>query len=178
MPERYDAVASEKKWRQHWETSEIYKFHPRPERSKFYALTMLPYPSGNLHMGHWYAYSPSDTSARYKRMRGFDVFFPFGFDAFGLPAENAAIKRNINPKTWTYSNIDHMREQLRAMGMMVDWDQQMISCDPEYFRWNQWFFIQFYMRGLAYRTFAPVDWCPSCNTTLAREQVKGEERVL
>jgi len=177
MPERYDAVDNERKWQRQWEESGIYKFHPQPERTKYYALTMLPYPSGNLHMGHWYAYSPSDTNARYRRMRGFDVFFPMGFDAFGLPAENAAIKRNINPKTWTYSNIDYMRDQLRAMGMMIDWDQQIISCDPEYYRWNQWFFIQFYKHGLAYRTFAPVDWCPSCNTTLAREQVKGEERV-
>ncbi|HEX6289969.1 MAG TPA: leucine--tRNA ligase [Herpetosiphonaceae bacterium] len=177
MAERYEPVATEKKWQQRWEESGIYRFHPRPEGVKHYALTMLPYPSGNLHIGHWYAYSPSDTSARYKRMRGYDVFFPIGFDAFGLPAENAAIKRNINPRIWTYSNIDYMRTQLKAMGMMVDWNQQMVSCDPEYYRWNQWFFIQFYKRGLAYRTFAPVDWCPSCNTTLAREQVKGEERV-
>ncbi len=176
MAERYDAVAVEKKWQQQWEESGIYHFHPQPERPKYYALTMLPYPSGNLHMGHWYAYSPSDTNARFMRMRGHDVFFPLGFDAFGLPAENAAIKRGINPKHWTYSNIDYMRNQLRAMGMMVDWNQQMVSCDPEYYRWNQWFFIQFYKKGLAYRTFAPVDWCPSCNTTLAREQVKGDDR--
>jgi leucyl-tRNA synthetase len=177
MAERYEPVATERKWQQRWEESGIYRFHPRPEGKKHYALTMLPYPSGNLHIGHWYAYSPSDTSARYMRMRGYDVFFPIGFDAFGLPAENAAIKRNINPKTWTYSNIDYMRNQLKAMGMMVDWNQQIVSCDPEYYRWNQWFFIQFYKQGLAYRTFAPVDWCPSCNTTLAREQVKGDERV-
>ncbi len=177
MAERYDAVTTEKKWQQRWEESGLYKFHPQPERPKHYALTMLPYPSGNLHMGHWYAYSPSDTAARFMRMRGFDVFFPMGFDAFGLPAENAAIKRGINPKHWTYSNIDYMRSQLKAMGMMIDWDQQMVSCDPEYYRWNQWFFIQFYKRGLAYRTFAPVDWCPKDNTTLAREQVKGEDRV-
>jgi len=176
MAERYDAVATEKKWQQRWTESGIYKFHPQPERPKYYALTMLPYPSGNLHMGHWYAYSPSDTNARFMRMRGYDVFFPLGFDAFGLPAENAAIKRGVNPKTWTYSNIEYMRNQLKVMGMMVDWDQQMISCDPEYYRWNQWFFIQFYKHGLAYRTFAPVDWCPSCNTTLAREQVKGDDR--
>jgi leucyl-tRNA synthetase len=177
MAERYEAVATEKKWQQRWEESGLYRFHPQPERKKHYALTMLPYPSGNLHIGHWYAYSPSDTSARYMRMRGYDVFFPLGFDAFGLPAENAAIKRNINPRTWTYSNIEYMRSQLKAMGMMVDWSQQMVSCDPAYYRWNQWFFIQFYKKGLAYRTFAPVDWCPSCNTTLAREQVKGDDRV-
>ncbi len=177
MAERYDAVTTEKKWQQRWEESGLYKFHPQPERPKHYALTMLPYPSGNLHMGHWYAYSPSDTAARFMRMRGYDVFFPMGFDAFGLPAENAAIKRGINPKHWTYSNIDYMRSQLKAMGMMIDWEQQMVSCDPEYYRWNQWFFIQFYKRGLAYRTFAPVDWCPKDNTTLAREQVKGEDRV-
>ncbi len=177
MAERYNPSATEKKWQQRWEETGIYKFHRAPQGPKHYALTMLPYPSGNLHIGHWYAMSPSDTRARYMRMRGYDVFFPMGFDAFGLPAENAAIKHNIHPRQWTYSNIEHMRRQLRAMGMMIDWDQEIVSCDPEYYRWNQWFFIQFYKKGLAYRTFAPVDWCPSCNTTLAREQVKGDDRV-
>ncbi|WP_029215479.1 leucine--tRNA ligase [Kallotenue papyrolyticum] len=176
MAERYDPVATEQKWQQRWAESGIYKFHPIPQAPKHYALTMLPYPSGNLHIGHWYAMSPSDTRARYMRMRGYDVFFPMGFDAFGLPAENAAIKRNIHPRQWTYANIERMRQQLKAMGMMIDWDQEVITCDPEYYRWNQWFFIQFFKRGLAYRTYAPVDWCPSCNTTLAREQVVGEER--
>jgi len=177
VPDRYDPAAIEKTWRQRWTETGLYRFHPQPERPKHYALTMLPYPSGNLHIGHWYAMCPSDTHARYMRMRGHDVFFPLGFDGFGLPAENAAIKNNTHPRTWTYANIAHMRGQLRSMGMMVDWDQEAITCDPAYYRWNQWFFIQFYKRGLAYRQFAPVDWCPSCQTTLAREQVVGEDRL-
>jgi len=177
VTDRYDPTAIEKTWQQRWEETDLYRFHPQPERPKHYALTMLPYPSGNLHIGHWYAMCPSDTRARYMRMRGHDTFFPMGFDGFGLPAENAAIKNGTHPKTWTYANIAHMRGQMKAMGMMVDWDQEVITCDPAYYRWNQWFFIQFYKRGLAYRQFAPVDWCPSCQTTLAREQVKGDDRV-
>ena len=177
MPERYDPAFIEKSWQRRWAETDLYRFHPQPERPKHYALTMLPYPSGNLHIGHWYAMCPSDTHARYMRMRGHDVFFPLGFDGFGLPAENAAIKNNTHPRTWTYANIAHMRGQLKSMGMMVDWDQETITCDPAYYRWNQWFFIQFYKRGLAYRQFAPVDWCPSCQTTLAREQVVGEDRL-
>jgi leucyl-tRNA synthetase len=177
MAERYTPNEIEPKWRERWEASNIYRFHPTPERPKHYALTMLPYPSGVLHPGHVWAFGPSDTRARYMRMRGYDVFFPMGFDAFGLPAENAAIKGGLHPKTSTYRNIDHIREQFKMIGMMIDWDQEVITCDPAYYRWNQWFFIQFYKRGLAYKEFAPVDWCPKDNTTLAREQVKGEDRV-
>ncbi len=174
--DRYDAAEVEAKWRERWEASGIYRFQPNGPGPKHYALTMLPYPSGNLHIGHWYAMGPSDTHARYMRMRGYNVFFPMGFDAFGLPAENAAIKNNLDPRHWTYSNIDYMRNQLRTIGMMIDWDQQIISADPEYFRWNQWFFIEMFKRGLAYKKFSAVDWCPNCNTTLAREQVVGEDR--
>ncbi len=137
---------------------------------------MLPYPSGDLHIGHWYAMTPSDARARYKRMQGFNVLFPMGFDAFGLPAENAAIKHNIHPKTWTYANIERMRQQLRSMGAMWDWRREAVSADPEYYRWTQWFFIQLLKHDLAYRKKSPVDWCPNCNTTLAREQVWGEDR--
>jgi len=177
VADRYDPTVIEKTWQQRWEETDLYRFHPQPERPKHYALTMLPYPSGNLHIGHWYAMCPSDARARYMRMRGHDTFFPMGFDGFGLPAENAAIKNGTHPQTWTYANIAHMRGQMQAMGLMVDWNQEVITCDPAYYRWNQWFFIQFYKRGLAYRQFAPVDWCPSCQTTLAREQVKGDDRV-
>ena len=138
---------------------------------------MLPYPSGNLHIGHWYAMTPSDARARYQRMRGYNVLFPIGFDAFGLPAENAAIQNNIHPRKWTYANIERMREQLRSMGAMFDWRREAVSADPEYYRWTQWFFLQFFAAGLAYRKHSAVDWCPSCNTTLAREQVIGDERV-
>src|SRR4030042_2218770 len=121
--------------------------------------------------------APSDARARFKRMNGFNLLFPIGFDAFGLPAENAAIKRGIQPKKWTYDNIKNMRRQLRRMGTMFDWDREAISADTEYYRWTQWFFIQLFKHGLAYRKLSAVDWCPSCQTTLAREQVKGEERL-
>jgi leucyl-tRNA synthetase len=137
---------------------------------------MLPYPSGDLHIGHWYAMAPSDARARYKRMNGFNVLFPIGFDAFGLPAENAAINHNIHPCTWTYSNIDRMRKQLKTMGAMFDWRREIISSDEKYYRWTQWFFEQLYKHGLAYHKMSPVDWCPHCNTTLAREQVWGDDR--
>ncbi len=147
-----------------------------PAKKKHYTLTMLPYPSGNLHIGHWYAMTPSDARARYLRMRGFNVMFPMGFDAFGLPAENAAIQRNIHPKEWTYANISHMRQQLQSMGTMFDWRREAISSDPEYYRWTQWFFTQLFKNNLAYRKMSPVDWCPQCNTTLAREQVWGDDR--
>jgi leucyl-tRNA synthetase len=139
-------------------------------------LTMLPYPSGDLHIGHWYAMAPSDARARYMRMRGYNVLFPMGFDAFGLPAENAAIERGIHPHVWTMSNIEKMRRQLRSMGAMFDWDREAISCLPGYYTWSQWFFLRFYDAGVAYRAFSPVDFCPTCNTTLAREQVWGEDR--
>ena len=136
-----------------------------------------PYPSGDLHAGHWYAEAPADAAARYHRMKGYNVLFPMGFDAFGLPAENAAIKRKIHPKKWTYDNIERMTKQFSQMGAMFDWSKKVITSDPEYYKWNQWLFLQFYKQGLAYKKLSPVDWCPSCNTTLAREQVITEERV-
>ncbi len=175
--ERYDPLEIEARWQARWEADGLYHVDLQDElRPPYYFLTMLPYPSGDLHIGHWFTMAPSDTRARYLRMRGYNVFFPIGFDAFGLPAENAAIKRNIHPKEWTYANIKNMRGQLRSMGAIFPWDHEAVTCDPEYYRWNQWFFVQMFRRGLAYRKFAPVDWCPSCNTTLAREQVVGEDR--
>ena len=137
---------------------------------------MLPYPSGDLHIGHWYAMAPSDARARYMRMRGYNVLFPMGFDAFGLPAENAAIRHGIHPFKWTMSNIENMRRQLRSMGAMFDWEREAISCLPGYYKWTEWFFLKFYEAGLAYRKKSAVDFCPQCNTTLAREQVWGEDR--
>jgi leucyl-tRNA synthetase len=175
-PRAYDPATIELKWQQRWEETGLYNSDIDPEQPKHYALTMLPYPSGELHIGHWYAISPSDAQARFMRMRGHNVLFPLGFDAFGLPAENAAIKRNIHPKQWTYANIERMRGQLRRMGNMIDWRREMVSADPEYYRWTQWFFLQFFLNDLAYRKKAAVDWCPSCNTTLAREQVIGDDR--
>jgi leucyl-tRNA synthetase len=174
--ERYNPAAIEPKWQAKWEADGLYRARLDPSRPKFYFLTMLPYTSGNLHIGHWYAMAPSDVRARYLRMRGYNVMYPIGFDAFGLPAENAAIQRNIHPKTWTYDNIATMRIQLRTMGAIWDWDREAVSCDPEYYRWTQWFFVQMFKHGLAYKKMAAVDWCPHCNTTLAREQVWGDDR--
>jgi len=172
----YNPAEIEPKWQARWEADGLYHSDIDETRPKHYALTMLPYPSGNLHIGHWYAMTPSDARARWMRMRGYNVMFPMGFDAFGLPAENAAIKRSIHPKTWTYENIANMRNQLKSMGAMFDWRREAISADPEYYRWTEWFFIQLYKHDLAYRKMSPVDFCPTCNTTLAREQVWGEDR--
>ena len=172
----YKPTEIEPKWQARWEADGIYHADIDSSRKKFYALTMLPYTSGDLHIGHWYPIGPSDARARFKRMQGFNVLFPIGFDAFGLPAENAAIKKNIHPKEWTYKNIDNMRRQLKTMGAMFDWRREAITADPKYYRWTQWFFIQLYKHGLAYRKYSPVDWCPTCNTTLAREQVWGDDR--
>jgi len=176
MSDKYVPQDVEPKWQAKWADDGLYRAQVDRDVSKHYALTMLPYPSGDLHIGHWYAMVPSDARARYQRMRGYNVMFPMGFDAFGLPAENAAIERRIHPHEWTMSNIDNMRRQLRSMGGMFDWDREAISCLPGYYRWDQWFFLKLYHRGLAYRKEAAVDFCPNCNTTLAREQVWGEDR--
>lgn len=175
-PPIYNPSEIEPKWQKRWEAEGLYHSDIDASRPKHYALTMLPYPSGDLHIGHWYAMTPSDARARFMRMRGFNVLFPMGFDAFGLPAENAAIKRRIHPKEWTYANIERMRNQLRSMGAMYDWRREAVSADPEYYRWTEWFFSMLHKHGLAYRKMSPVDWCPNCNTTLAREQVWGDDR--
>ncbi len=175
-PIQYNPAEIEPRWQARWETDGLYHSDIDSARPKHYALTMLPYPSGDLHIGHWYAMTPSDARARFMRMNGYNVMFPMGFDAFGLPAENAAIKRGIHPKVWTYENIRNMRRQLRSMGAMFDWRREAVSADPEYYRWSQWFFVRLYKHGLAYRKLSPVDWCPNCNTTLAREQVWGDDR--
>jgi leucyl-tRNA synthetase len=172
----YNPSEIESRWQQRWEMDGLYHSNIDPSKPKFYVLTMLPYPSGDLHIGHWYAMTPSDARARFKRMQGYNVLFPMGFDAFGLPAENAAIRKNIHPKQWTYANIERMRRQLKSMGAMFDWRREAVSCDPEYYRWTEWFFIQLFNNGLAYHKMSPVDWCPNCNTTLAREQVWGDDR--
>ncbi|HVR30943.1 MAG TPA: leucine--tRNA ligase [Thermoanaerobaculia bacterium] len=174
--ERYRPQEIEPRWRRRWDEDRLYEASIDPARTKCYCLTMLPYPSGDLHIGHWYAMTPSDARARFKRMQGYNVMFPIGFDAFGLPAENAAIRRNVHPKEWTYRNIDAMRRQLRTMGAMWDWRREAVSSDPEYYRWTQWFFLKLWQHGLAYRKEAAVDFCPNCNTTLAREQVQGDDR--
>ena len=177
MDERYRPEEIEPRWQKRWEADQLYKAEIDSQRTKYYFLTMLPYTSGDMHIGHWFAMTPSDARARYLRMRGYNVMFPIGFDAFGLPAENAAIARDIHPKEWTYKNIENQRRQLRSMGAMWDWSREAISADPSYYRWTQWFFLQFLKNDLAYKKLSPVDWCPQCNTTLAREQVIGEHRV-
>ncbi len=176
MNDKYNPQAIEPKWQQKWAADGLYRAVIDHDKPKYYAMTMYPYPSGDLHMGHWYAMAPSDTRARWMRMKGYNVLFPMGFDSFGLPAENAAIKRGIHPKEWTYANIERMRQQLRSMGAMFDWEREAITSDPSYYKWSEWFFLKLYDMGLAYKTMAPVDFCPHCNTTLAREQVWGEDR--
>ncbi|NPV07141.1 MAG: leucine--tRNA ligase [Anaerolineae bacterium] len=176
MAEEYRAPEIEKKWQRRWAEDRLYNVSMDSPLPKYYFLTMLPYTSGDLHIGHWYAMAPSDAKARYIRMQGHNVMFPMGFDAFGLPAENAAIRHGIHPLTWTLDNVARMRSQLKTMGAMFDWDREIVSCLPDYYRWTQWFFLQFYKHGLAYRARASVDFCPVCNTTLAREQVWGDDR--
>ena len=166
------STKTDKKWQKKWEESGIYKFDRKNLDKKLYCLEMFSYPSGaKLHVGHWYNFGLTDSWARMKRMQGYNVFHPQGFDAFGLPAENYAIKTGIHPKDSTFSNIDTMKKQLKEMGATFDWDYEVITCTPEYYKWNQWLFLQLYKRGLAYRKKAPVNWCPSCNTVLANEQV-------
>ena len=161
----------ESKWQERWAQSGIYKVRDDDPRPKWYELTMYPYPSGDLHIGHWYAMSGADAHARFLRMKGFNVMHPMGFDAFGLNAENAAIERGIHPAKWTMENIEKMRRQFRSMGPVYDWDRELVTCVPEYYRWNQWIFLRFLKAGLAYRDFAPANWCPTDNTVLANEQV-------
>ncbi len=174
--DRFDPTAIEPRWQRRWAELGLYDTDLADDaRPKFYLLTMYPYPSGNIHIGHWYAMTPTDALARFHRMRGENVFLPIGFDAFGLPAENAAIKNKIHPRAWTMSNIDNMRRQLRLMGATFDWKSQVVTCDPDYYRWNQWMFLRFLEAGLAYRASSPVDWCPN-DGTLAREQVEGTDR--
>ena len=171
MIPKYNPQEIESKWQNKWADDRIYEVTEDTSRPKWYALTMFPYTSGDLHIGHWYAMAPSDAHARFKRMQGYNVLHPMGFDAFGLPAENAAIKRHIHPLNWTMQNIDTMRRQLKTMGSCYDWGREVITCVPEYYKWTQWFFLRLYKGGLAYRAKAPVNWCPSCQTVLANEQV-------
>ncbi len=168
---RYDAAAIDRKWQARWDQDGLHRVHDDDAKPKWYEMTMYPYPSGDLHIGHWYAMAPADCHARFRRMQGYNVLHPIGFDAFGLPAENAAISRGIHPYTWTMSNIENMRRQLRSLGAIYDWEREIVTCSPEYYRWNQWFFLKLYEQGLAYRNKAPVVWCPSCQTVLANEQV-------
>ncbi len=169
--ERYYPQEIEKKWQKHWDETELNKVYNDTEKEKYYILSMLPYPSGKLHMGHVRNYTISDVIARYKRMNGFNVLHPMGWDSFGLPAENAAIQHGANPKKWTLDNIAYMKQQLKSLGLMVDWDREVTTCLPEYYKWTQYFFIQMFKKGLAYKKEAAVNWCNNCATVLANEQV-------
>ena len=171
MQERYNFSEIEKKWQKNWEDTKAFKVVEDPDKEKYYVLEMFPYPSGKLHMGHVRNYSIGDVIARFKKMKGFNVIHPMGFDGFGLPAENAAIKNGTPPAEWTWANIHEMEEHLKELGLSYDWDRECATCHPDYYRWMQWIFIQFYKAGLAYKKENPVNWCPSCQTVLANEQV-------
>ena len=171
MEARYNFKVIEPKWQRHWEALDFYRVTEDQSKPKYYCLEMFPYPSGNLHMGHVRNYSIGDVVSRFKTMRGYNVLHPMGWDAFGLPAENAAIERGVPPAEWTWSNIANMRRQLKAMGISYDWEREIATCHPNYYRWTQWLFLQMYKNGLAYRKKAAVNWCPSCATVLANEQV-------
>jgi leucyl-tRNA synthetase len=168
---RFDATSIDTKWQAKWAADQLYKTPDESDKPNWYSLTMYPYPSGILHVGHWYAFVAPDAFARFKRRQGFNVLFPMGFDSFGLPAENAAIKGNVHPSISTNRNIEHMRKQYVHMGASIDWDRQISTCDPEYYRWNQWIFLRMLEKGLAYRKMGAVWWCPNDQTVLANEQV-------
>ncbi len=167
----YDFEKIERKWQKKWEDEKTFKVTEESSKPKYYTLEMFPYPSGNLHMGHVRNYSIGDVVARFKKMNGYNVLHPMGWDSFGLPAENAAIKHGANPKDWTLSNIDNMREQLKSMGISYDWDREVATCKQDYYKWTQWMFLQLYKNDLAYKKKSYVNWCPSCQTVLANEQV-------
>ena len=170
--EKYSPQSIEKKWQSKWLDENVYKTEMDEKRPKYYALEMFPYPSGNLHMGHVRNYSIGDVLARFKTMEGYNVLHPMGFDSFGMPAENAAIKHGVKPSDWTYSNIDNMKRQQREMGLSYDWDREVLTCRQDYYRWTQWIFQLFYKKGLAYKKKAYVNWCDTCGTVLANEQVE------
>ncbi|MSQ14577.1 MAG: leucine--tRNA ligase [Dehalococcoidia bacterium] len=174
MADRYDPREIENRWQARWEDDGLYRAADDDPRPKWYFLTMFPYTSGDLHVGHWYAMAPSDVGVRYRRMRGYNVMYPIGFDSFGLPAENAAIERGIHPKTWTLNNVERMRGQLKTMGSAFDWSREVITCLPEYYKWNQQIFLKMFDKGLAYRAKGAANWCPHCQTTLANEQITSE----
>jgi len=175
LEQRYDPQRVELKWQKYWIDRDLFKTETDSSRKKFYCLEMFPYPSGEIHMGHVRNYAIGDVIARYKRLCGYNVLHPMGWDAFGMPAENAAIKHGIHPTEWTNKNIEHMKKQLNRMGLSYDWGRELSTSTPEYYKWNQWFFLKMFEKGLAYRKYSPVNWCPACATVLANEQVIDEK---
>jgi len=173
MQKEYDPEYVESKWDRIWEESRLFRVEENPNKKKYYLLEMFPYPSGNIHMGHVRNYAIGDVVARYKRMQGYNVLHPMGWDAFGMPAENAAIAHNVHPAKWTYQNIDVMRSQLKRLGFSYDWDRELATCKPEYYRWEQWLFVKMFEKGMAYRKKSFVNWCENCQTVLANEQVEA-----
>ena len=173
MTTKYEPLKIEEKWQKKWEEEQTFKVTEDPQKKKYYLLEMFPYPSGKIHIGHVRNYTIGDVVARYKRMKGFNVLHPIGWDAFGMPAENAAIEHKIHPSKWTHENIDHMKKQLKRMGFSYDWDREVATCEPEYYRWEQLFFIWMYEKGLAYKKRSSVNFCTKCDTVLANEQVEG-----
>jgi leucyl-tRNA synthetase len=173
MDARYHPQAIETKWQNRWQVDKLFNVVEKPDQKKYYLLEMFPYPSGKIHMGHVRNYTIGDVVARYKRMRGFNVLHPMGWDAFGMPAENAAIANNTHPAKWTYENIDAMRAQLKRLGFSYDWDRELATCRPEYYRWEQWLFLKMAEKGMAYRKESYVNWCEPCQTVLANEQVEA-----
>ena len=172
METRYNPAAIEARWQRFWEEQNIFRVSEAPERPRYYVLEMFPYPSGRIHMGHVRNYTIGDVVARYKRMQGFNVLHPMGWDAFGMPAENAALEHGTHPATWTQENIAYMRQQLKSLGYSYDWSRELATCDPQYYRWEQLVFIEMFRRGLAYKKISPVNWCEHCQTVLANEQVE------
>jgi len=175
MEERYNPGAVEPKWQEYWNKNQLFKVIEDPSKEKYYLLEMFPYPSGKIHIGHVRNYTIGDVVVRYKRMKGFNVIHPMGWDAFGMPAENAAIDNNTHPAAWTYENIRAMRAQLKKMGFSYDWDREIATCRPEYYRWEQWLFLKMLEKGMAYRKESFVNWCEKCQTVLANEQVEQDK---
>ena len=173
MERKYNPKEIEEKWQRRWEEEQIFKVTENPEKKKYYLLEMFPYPSGRIHIGHVRNYTIGDVVARYKRMKRFNVLHPMGWDAFGLPAENAAIEKGVHPSRWTHDNIANMKSELKRMGFSYDWDRELATCEPEYYKWEQLFFLWMYEKGLAYQKESTVNWCPTCQTVLANEQVES-----
>src|SRR2546428_2286986 len=172
MEERYQPKTIEEKWQRIWEENKTFRVTEDVGKPKYYVLEMFPYPSGRIHMGHVRVYAIGDVLARFKRMQGHNVLHPMGWDAFGLPAENAAIEKGVHPDIWTRENIVYMRGQLKRLGLSYDWSREVTTCEPDYYRWNQWLFLKFFEKGLAFKKRSAVNWCPSCETVLANEQVE------